>query len=212
MSFAKYSLFTTLLFCSLIGMSQTLDEVYIENDDPILPTDEVSVIATAWFANSGCPMIGSETVLSNDTVYVEVVHEMGAATAICNSQDTTALGTFDPGTYTVEYLLIVQGWPVEPAVFDTAYTQFTVQTINSLSNPTEEIPIEVFPNPCTDYVQVATDFVGNAHLFNVHGQLIETLFLNGEPQTISTDQLESGLYLLSAKDEGATGTTLFIVK
>lgn len=212
MNSIKTILLATLLFGSAMAMGQNIDQLYIQNTDPILPTDEVSVIATTWFPYSGCPLVYSQIWQSNDTVHVNIVHEMGLAAAICNSEDTTSLGSFAPGTYKVAYQLVVEGWSLDPEVYDSAYTEFTVQTVTGLEDEDDGIALEVFPNPCTEYIQVTSDYTGNAQIFNLQGQLVKTTFLNGGTQTVSTNEFEAGVYLLSVSQGNATGSKVFIVR
>ncbi len=184
-----------ILFFPLSLMSQQIQSLTIIPEDPITTQDVVSVIAMAWHPNSGCPIVNTQIVMSQDTIYVDVIHEQGLATAICNSIDTTALGTFDPGTYTVTYQM-TSGVFGDIQVSDTSYTEFTVQGVNSTDEVNGRKDELIYPNPANDFIILGSVWKGNISVFDAQGKLIMQEQIIQAPFRLEIQSFEKGIYLL----------------
>ncbi|MEM9051506.1 MAG: T9SS type A sorting domain-containing protein [Bacteroidota bacterium] len=192
-----YSLKTALVALSLpiLGYGQQISSLTVIPDDPIGTSDVVSVIAEAWHSSSGCPIVNTQISQSQDTIYVEVIHDLGLALAICDSKDTTAMGTFDQGTYTVAYLM-TSGVFGDDSVTDTAYTEFTVDGVNSTSNRNKEEDLNVYPNPSKDFFEISTEQRGLVNLFDAQGRVVKSIVLKEKSTRVFTSELDPGMYIL----------------
>jgi len=205
---------TFLLFSfvlsAFIGSGQAIDEIQIIPEDPISTEDVVSVIATAWHPTQGCPIVNTEFAYNQDTITVIVEHELGLATAICNSIDTTALGTYAPGTYKVEYIMI-SGVFGETPVADTAYTEFTVEGVNALTDQDSNSSLKIYPNPCSEFVLIETEWRGLLTVYDVFGKRVDQFRINNSPERFSLDGLSRGVYfLVPAEDNDFKGVKLIV--
>ena len=192
-----------LAFISMSGVGQSIDQIEIIPEDPITTEDVVSVIATAWHPTQGCPIVETEFAYSQDTITVIVEHELGLATAICNSVDTTSFPvSFAPGTYKVEYVMI-SGVFGDVAVVDTAYTEFTVEGVNSIGAPIEKSILNLYPNPGNGHLFIETDWRGQTAVYDLLGKELENFRIDRSPFSFSTTDFSPGVYFL-APTEGRT--------
>lgn len=73
--------------------------------------------------------------------------------------------------------------------------------------------IKMYPNPANNFVIIDTDKTNlNAKIYNINGALILSTIVNKQNNRIETSMLNSGLYLIQFKDEGATTTKKLIIK
>ncbi|MCH2213663.1 MAG: T9SS type A sorting domain-containing protein [Flavobacteriales bacterium] len=208
-----YSLLTAIVSLSMpfFGHSQEISSLTIIPEEPIGTNDIVSVIAEAWHPSSGCPIVNTQITQSQDTIFVEVIHDLGLALAICESKDTTTLGTFDQGTYTVAYLM-TSGVFGDISVTDTAYAQFTVQGINSISNEEKRDALKVYPNPSSDFFYLSTELRGMVSLMDSKGSLVKTVSLIQSPCKIETRELTPGIYIIRMNDSNASKGVRVLIK
>jgi len=70
----------------------------------------------------------------------------------------------------------------------------------------------LFPNPANDWITIKTKLLNNAtlQLFNVSGQLLMSKPLTSEITSLATDQLASGMYLISITSDNINSTKRFI--
>ncbi|MFT6355285.1 MAG: hypothetical protein ACJAXD_002280 [Cryomorphaceae bacterium] len=191
-------------------MGQSIDELVIIPEDPINTEDVVSVIATAWHPSQGCPIVETEFVFSQDTITVVVQHELGLATAICNSIDTTSLGSYAPGTYQVEYVMI--SGVFGDIVADTAYTQFTVEGVSSSSELDARSAINIYPNPSNGNLFIETDWRGEFAVYDLLGKELENFRIDRSPFYFSTESFTTGVYFLKPFNDKAFEGGKFVVQ
>lgn len=201
----------SFLFCTVLSFSQSIDELEIIPEDPINTEDVVSVIATAWHPNSGCPVVGTEFFYSQDTITVFVEHQQGLATAICNSIDTTSLGSFAPGTYKVEYVMVSSLFG-DLAITDTAYTEFTVEGVNSTNNFDAYSTITIYPNPSHGNLFVETDWRGEFAVYDLLGKELKKFRMDRSPFYFSTESFAPGVYIIRPFDGSAFEGGKFVVR
>jgi hypothetical protein len=180
-------------------------------EDPITTEDLVSVIATAWHPSQGCPIVETEFFYNQDTITIVVEHELGLATAICNSIDTTSMGTYAPGTYKVEYVMI-SGVFGEVGVADTAYTEFTVQGVNSTNDRESDAAITIYPNPSSGDLFVETDWRGEFAVYDLLGKELKKFRIDRSPFYLSTEDFAPGIYLLRPFDKSTFEGGKFVVR
>ena len=201
-----------LAFISMSGVGQSIDQIEIIPEDPITTEDVVSVIATAWHPTQGCPIVNTEFVYSQDTITVIVEHELGVATAICNSVDTTSFpSSFAPGTYKVEYVMVSGGFG-DFAVTDTAYTEFTVEGVNSINDRDSEAVVSIYPNPSTGNLSIETNWRGQIDVCNLLGKELKAFRIDRSPFIFSTADFSSGVYFLAPLDGRAIKGEKFVVR
>lgn len=192
----KKFLMPLFLLLILNSAAQNIAGLEISPEEPITPTQEVSVIAETIFANSSCNLQSAQVFMSADTVFVEALHVMGLATAICNSTDTVDLGTFAPGEYTVSYTLFYTEINQILEFGDTAFAEFTVEGVNSTEQEQGIDQIQIYPNPATDYLRIETSLRGNFTVYDVQGRQMSQLQLNESPGSLQVADLERGIYFL----------------
>lgn len=198
-------------FSTFLSVGQSIDELEIIPESPINTEDVVSVIATAWHPSQGCPIVETEFFYNQDTITVIVQHDLGLATAICDSKDTTAMGSFAPGTYQVEYIMI-SGIFGTIAIADTAYTEFTVEGVNSIGVPIEKSILNLYPNPNNGNLFIETDWRGQVAVYDAVGKELENFRIDKSPFTFSTEDFSPGVYFLSPLDERPFDGGRFVVR
>ena len=209
--FIRLFLSLLLAFISISGFGQSIDQIEIIPEDPITTEDVVSVIATAWHPSQGCPIAETEFFYSQDTITIVVEHELGLATAICNSIDTTSMGTYAPGTYKVEYVMI-SGVFGEIGVADTAYTEFTVEGVNSINDRDNEALVRIYPNPTTGNLFIETTWRGQVAIYDMMGKELDHFKIDRSPFSFSTADFSPGVYFLAPLEGRSIEGEKFVVR
>ena len=204
-------LLLSFVLCAFIGKGQGIDEIQIIPDDPISTEDEVSVRVTAWHPSQGCPIVETDFFYIQDTIQVVVEHELGVATAICNSVDTTSLGSYAPGTYKVEYIMI-SGVFGTPSVADTSYSEFTVEEVNSIGAPIAKSMFALYPNPSKGDLFIETDWRGQVAIYDLLGKEMENFRIDRSPFSFSTEGFSPGFYFLAPVDQRQFEGGKFVVR
>lgn len=200
------------LLLTLTSSAQTIENLEIIPAEPITPEQDVSVIAETIFANSSCDLESALVYQSSDTLFVEVVHDMGLATAICNSTDTIDLGTFAPGEYKVSYTLFFTGTNEILEFGDTAFAEFTVEGVNATESGQTFEQLQIYPNPATDYLRIETSIRGDFSIYDVQGRRISQFRINESPLSVPVNNLETGLYYLVPREGYFNGGKKFLVE
>ncbi len=127
----------------------------------------------------------------------QITNHTNAVSTPCNYVSDTSLvawADFDggSGTYNIWY---------KRSGYDWLGAGYAYRTANSSVVMTEqnEIP-ELFPNPATDIVNV--DAVGNYHVTNMLGQVLQTGTLYAGSHTIDVRQLPPGNYVMTLNADG----------
>jgi hypothetical protein len=75
------------------------------------------------------------------------------------------------------------------------------------------ITLSVYPNPATEFFTITSDnTITNINIFNLSGQKVASQTANNTSETIFTNQLTSGLYLVEIATEKGTTTQKVVVK
>lgn len=70
-------------------------------------------------------------------------------------------------------------------------------TVNTAIGDIESVDLKLFPNPCNDLLQIKSDkAVKNLYVCQLNGVVINSVEINSTFSTISTKNLNTGLYLL----------------
>lgn len=200
------------LFGSLpMSAQQYITDLSITPEGLLTPDDEISTVADTYHAYSPCTLDGSTIYLSNDTIYVDVMHTMGFLTATCSSTDTISLGNFAPGTYQITYLFYSY-LDENFSVTDTAYTTFTVQGVNSMHSGDDPELLSVYPNPTQDFLTVKSTWRGRADVFNLLGERVKSFQINESPMRLDVRKLTPGMYFMNVMDDSKPRSIKFLVR
>ena len=74
--------------------------------------------------------------------------------------------------------------------------------ISSITRP--EYKLNVYPNPCTDRLNIVSSFNGNAMLLDITGRVVWTSANFVSPYTLSTSGISPGIYFLRITSQSAT--------
>lgn len=74
--------------------------------------------------------------------------------------------------------------------------------VQSVANPGYKL--SVYPNPCTDRLNIVSSFNGNAMLLDITGRVVWTSANFVSPYTLSTSGISPGVYFLRITSESAT--------
>tara|TARA_R110002126_G_scaffold291782_1_gene458014 strand:+ start:28733 stop:30589 length:1857 start_codon:yes stop_codon:yes gene_type:complete len=103
------------------------------------------------------------------------------------------------------------------ANISTLYQGFEIIPAGSLSTNDDILnnSIKLFPNPTKDYVIVEKDnsiSTLKVYLYNINGALLKSEIVDSKTQKISTNELNSGIYILQFKSENAITTKKLVIK
>ena len=79
-------------------------------------------------------------------------------------------------------------------------------------NDVENTTFSVYPNPATDFVQVATDQIERVEIYNMMGQKVFEQFYGDSHAVISTNGFAPGTYFVVVTTHGDRVTKQVIVK
>ena len=114
-------------------------------------------------------------------------------------------------TYTVDgswnenetYVIAWLSNPETKEIYNSG-TRFDPDFISSLSRPTDVLPLTLYPNPSTTWLQISIPAdvkSGRIESFNALGQMIHQEKVDGSPlQTLRVDQWPAGQYLVRLRD------------
>ncbi len=96
-------------------------------------------------------------------------------------------------------------------VYNTAQVTLTEST-TGIETLAKEIIVKLYPNPTTNLLNVnlKTNTVAQAAIFNSYGQKVKELKLNQEFSVIDVTELSAGLYYFNIDAAGTTHTVTFI--
>ena len=196
--------------------------VTVEQEDPF-GSWRVSSDDQATFDQSSWVMTGIQASQNFSSVYVSVVNDDPIGTSdeplqvpavLTNTnQDMEALIGIFTARFDVIKLtprnnddFIDFSEPLEPAQLEDTELPDGGTSVAEISN----IETAIFPNPSTDYVNVLLQGDGNdfsIELYDLSGRMIQTNNLNRGVNTISTSNLESGVYITVIKSEDVKVST-----
>jgi uncharacterized protein YjdB len=100
---------------------------------------------------------------------------------------------------------------------NSLYSGFEIVPAGSLSTNDDILnsSIKLFPNPAKDFVIVEKDNAISTlkvDLYNINGALVKSEIVDSKTQKISTNELNSGIYILQFKSENAITTKKLVIK
>ncbi|MCF8299214.1 MAG: T9SS type A sorting domain-containing protein [Saprospiraceae bacterium] len=195
----KTFLMAIFIFGVSIAYSQTINSL---TTIPFNPTvnDVVSVVCNSTHPNSGCNLISDSIEVNSNIIYVEAMHYSGMMPAICTSTDTIAVGSFQPGNYTIIYTLKNQIM----SILDIDSVNFTVILSTDVYKHQITNGIKIFPNPSNGEINVELNVqLNNASLkvFDLTGKLINSYQLKNDQVFSFNSNLLPGIYFINVSDE-----------
>jgi len=86
--------------------------------------------------------------------------------------------------------------------------------ISSFTKPAERIQIQVFPNPSSDFIQLAgdIDFPSHIRIYNMTGRMVREERLESGDQQVDVSGLQEGLFIIRMNGKSNSRTASFIKK
>jgi len=86
--------------------------------------------------------------------------------------------------------------------------------ISSFTKPAERIQIQVFPNPSSDFIQLAgdIDFPSHIRIYNMTGRMVREERLESGDQQVDVSGLQEGLFIIRMNGKSSSRTASFIKK
>jgi hypothetical protein len=134
-------------------------------------------------------------------------------TALDFSSSTThqEIYNFSTGAYVkdnCEFVVFLQHEPTKEVVQVAKVDMETIVGINNINQNS----VSIYPNPATEYVNVFTEGQGNIELYSVSGQLIMSLEITSNSQTINVNNLSNGVYILKVTTPSTSFNEKLIIK
>lgn len=130
-------------------------------------------------------LVGNPLLDLNQILYVRIIDVVGTIDLAYGSQDAQGIIINDP-----------YPTPWESSGFDLD----GVAVLNSINNGiyNDVIKMNIFPNPCTSYIQVQTSESGIIEICNTLGQTLKAFVFEGNTN-FTIDDLQSGNYICVVK-------------
>lgn len=166
--------------------------------DPANPssTDEVSIITEVTTPNIGSLIYSSATV-DGDTIFVEACYWEGMLTMPFTIADTIGIGQLPEGDYTIVFTAYNSSSAEECIVTDQQELTetFAVGETSGVGEP--EKTLDLFPNPVTDLLHIASDLPVNWRLLGTDGKLLS----EGKETTIDFLGRSAGIYFIEVNNK-----------
>jgi hypothetical protein len=179
--------------------------------------DTVKLIGKIFSSSSPCGLKDSLVSIINDTVKVDAAYSLGLAQTPCTSKDTFKLGKLKKGTYKLFFSTF--GDTIRKETFNATDTlEFSV--VSNITNNikfSQDLSVEIFPNPADDLLNVLFSRSVNAvsyELINSNGMLVQKDDV--EPNTkkfqLQISDLPPGIYFMQLKDNEQIKTFKIVVQ
>ena len=83
--------------------------------------------------------------------------------------------------------------------FDGKFEYSSVISINRQIS--EDLFLEVYPNPVNEYLTINTNYQGSVEVFNVSGQIVRSLNITNQSNVLNINDLEGGIYFIKIGHE-----------
>lgn len=177
-NFFRFPAVSNTQITTQIGNASSVDARYIHN------------LAGKHRAGWGTPfdlddLAGYTNLNTNQITHIRIVDAVGTINPLYGTTDRYGKIINDPyptdfasGGFDLGGVAVLNGW--------------------TPSGITENSPLEinVYPNPCTDYVMIDNQEGKDAILYNTLGQVIKSFSISSSQEKISMQNLNSGLYYL----------------
>ena len=73
-----------------------------------------------------------------------------------------------------------------------------------------ELSCNLYPNPATDFISIATPFEGNkvVTVYNAVGQAVKYTITNGTQFSVNTEELSKGFYFVNVREQNGLKTSI----
>lgn len=198
-----FAVFSALfIFSNVWSQGATIDAITVVPSNPTT-NDNVVVYVDYTFSSSSCDASTQGHSVNGFSVIASSLHCLGQLSAICNDQDTFALGQLPAGTYSFGITLSTGfgGFPCSPGIIpdDQRATNFTVSQTNSIGeNQRSTVEFQLLPNPAKEYFIIQSNslelLIGNTlSIYTLDGKVVQqTKILNNA--LVFTGQLAPGIY------------------
>lgn len=192
------------------GQTQGIDSLKIIPENPT-STDEIKVICYATFLTGGCDMVNHSVTFQGNLIILNLEHEPGMLTYICQTVDTVSLGNLSPGDYQLHTNLIIQS---TNETVDTDNTFFSIDNPLGIDENSRGIDLNVYPNPFDRELQIETNAViERVEISSVSGQKMSVTGVGSfHKNIIDLSELKNGIYLLTVTDTKGNHSMRRIIK
>ncbi len=168
---------------------------------------------TDSYANAGNFLLSANQNISLLNLYPKAGQLTGTITPNTlfktnSNWDTDFNGDLYDWTYRGAYsgCCINNGWQLQ---LDTILSMEIITSVHSLSN---EIKIEIYPNPVIDYLNInLKDFISfEVYLYNIFGELLITKYSESKNSKVNLSSLSDGFYFLQIRHNGQITTKKFL--
>lgn len=210
-SFYKVFIVSLLSTSSFFSVAQSgyIDSLFILPYNPTANTP-ISVVCHSYFTSGDCDLVVSKTDFNGEMIEVTATHLIGPLTYICHSIDTTQIGVFSPGNYTLVYHLKDSIWNCcTNETTDTLY--FTVQP-TSIQEHGDLTFFDIFPNPVTLLLNITllNNQTGNCTIYDISGNLLQSHSLREINNQFNVSHLSKGVYFIEVTTPTHSGVKKFI--
>lgn len=177
---------------------------------PTYPTqnDSITFVAYTRHPNTGDSFYDKQIIKVDSIISIYSCWVSGPLFTYDYRTDTTTIGKFNSGNYKIRYiqkfLLHSELDSVEPCLtnpyYDSTFLNFTVSSINSISQYTNISGVEIFPNPASSTLTITQPNPQpntTLQILNLQGQTIPLLFKEGAGSgnfTADVSLLPPGIY------------------
>ncbi len=177
----------------------TIDNIN-ESISVVSPIDDQSL--TEGFESADIDLSGVFVDEDGDALTYTAESSNNSIISVSVSNSTLTLTEAGTGTITITIT-------ADDGSGQTTSNSFEVEVSEIPLGLDEEISIEVYPNPATDYININTDKKVIIDLINLHGQTIQTV--DGTNVRMDVRNISTGTYLLKISD-GKSSVTRRIIK
>ncbi len=96
---------------------------------------------------------------------------------------------------------IVNGNNYETSYVDIGAVEFSASTFAEAKNITDELTLEVYPNPMDDYIYINSKYIDKSSTISIMDMSGKTLISTALSNKIDVSSLKSGLYILKLKHQ-----------
>lgn len=202
----KTAFLFVLLLIGSFCQAQTIHQISIY---PPVPSEneQIRIIADMSFSSGPCNDHQQQFNINGNNIYASAMHCLGMLSVICNYADTFAIGTLPQGNYRF-YFDVNNGFgpsPCSPGIVPGPMDSlvFTVTAPAAIKEMNDEATTVQYLQGSNKIMIHFTSPVssGKACLYNATGQILQKINLKGNQQSMATNGLPEGLYILELSSE-----------
>ena len=210
-SFYKVFIVSLLSTSSFFSVAQSgyIDSLFILPYNPTANTP-ISVVCHSYFTSGDCDLVFSKTDFNGEMIEVTAIHLIGPLTYICSSIDTTQIGIFAPGNYSLVYHLKDSVWNC--CTNETTDTLFFSVQPTSIQEFGDLTFFDIFPNPVSQLLNITllNNQTGDYKIYNATGKLIQFNSMRNIKTQLNVSHLAKGIYYLEVVTPKQRGVKKFV--